>query len=141
MKSAADRILELREQGYKIKVKQLRQGTVGFAPFGFFTKHEIRDRQEKDPRLQAHPRGGKTIITITTPEGRTVEGVARCRIDDINDKGKWRKGDCFNKKIGLTIALGRATKALIHDQELVAPRLSQNGNGSTNDPVYPQVEA
>jgi len=107
-KNAGQRINELRKQGYKVNVKQLRQGTVGYDPFGFFSITEIRERRTKDERFQAHPRGGKTEVTITGPAGLVAIGEARCRVDDYNDRGKKRLGDMFNKNLGLTIALNRA---------------------------------
>lgn len=130
-KRAGQRIQEMREQGYKIKVRQLRQGTVGFDPFGFFRMDEIRDRRQADTRFEAHPRGGKTEISITTPDGVTVEAEARCRVDDHNDRGKSREGDTFNKNIGLTIALNRALVSLgkLDGRYPVGETYEQSNNG------------
>jgi hypothetical protein len=138
MKSAAQRITDLREEGYHIKVKQLRQLADEFGSYGFFPKHEIRELRKKKDSLALSPRGGKTVITITTPGGTTVEGVARCRCDD---PARTTPGDVFNKKVGLSIALGRALKQLPIQKEvpkaIEAPSkalpVSVNGNGSTSE--------
>lgn len=45
------------------------------------------------------PKGGKTFVEITMPNGETFAGEAICS-----------KSDCYNKKRGLAIALGRAIK-------------------------------
>lgn len=45
------------------------------------------------------PKGGKTVVEITTPDGQAFTGEAVCS-----------KSDCYNKKRGLAIALGRAIK-------------------------------
>jgi hypothetical protein len=131
-KRAGQRIAELRERGYTIKVRQLRMGTVGFAPFGEFRMDEIRERRQKDNnRLQVHPRGGRTEVILTTPDGVTVEGEARCRVDDYTKGGKWREGDMFNKNIGLTIALNRALHELgKQDNEALVKAMSNNGGWS-----------
>ena len=135
-KRAGQRIKELRDRGYTIKVKQLRQGTVGFAAFGEFRIDEIRDRREKDSRFEVHPRGGRTEVTLTTPDGTTVVGEARCRVDDWTKGGKWREGDMFNKNIGLTIALNRALHELgKQDNEALVRAMSNNGGWSLKEKV------
>lgn len=45
------------------------------------------------------PRGGRTIATITLPDGSTLEGIAECSPTEP-----------FNRKIGRDIATGRALK-------------------------------
>lgn len=44
-------------------------------------------------------RGGKTVVEITTPNGETLVGMARCS-----------RNENFNKRLGVRIALGRAFK-------------------------------
>lgn len=44
-------------------------------------------------------RGGKTVVEVTTPEGETLVGMARCS-----------RNENFNKRLGVRIALGRAFK-------------------------------
>lgn len=135
--SAVATIERLREQGYHIRVRQLRQGTVGYAPFGMFTRHELRDRREKDARLNFHPRGGRTEVVITSPDGETkVQGEARCRQDDYDPRGRPRDGDNFVYRLGLTIALNRALKQL-HGWNLTGHGSDGEGqfsqNGSTDE--------
>jgi len=43
--------------------------------------------------------GGRTIVQIKTPEGQELEGEAICS-----------KEDNYNKKLGVSIAIGRALK-------------------------------
>lgn len=129
-KRAGERIAELREQGYTVKVKQLRQACVGFSPFGLFRMDEIRDRRQQDSRLSVHPRGGQTEVAIITPNGLVVTGEARCRQDDYTKGGKWREGDIFNKNIGLTIALNRALLKLRERETTDFIKPSENGGYS-----------
>jgi hypothetical protein len=51
------------------------------------------------------PKGGSTIVEIHS-EGKQYTGIAKCS-----------KSDCYNKKRGLAIALGRAVKEMSHDPE------------------------
>lgn len=44
-----------------------------------------------------HNKGGKTVVTVTTPTGQVLHGTAICA-----------NRDNFNKKLGVQIALGRA---------------------------------
>ena len=109
MNSAANTLTDLREQGYKINVAQLRL-VQNKQVSGFFSRHEIRElRKEVDPAIQPLPRGGLTQVTITTPDGVTVQGRARCRMD-VDDRAT--PGDQFSYRLGLTIALNRALKEL-----------------------------
>lgn len=43
------------------------------------------------------PKGGETVVQITTPDGMDLEGRAKC-----SDK------ELYNKRVGAQIALGRA---------------------------------
>ena len=47
------------------------------------------------------PKGGSTIVEIHSQEGKQYTGIAKCL-----------KSDCYNKKRGLAIALGRALKEM-----------------------------
>jgi hypothetical protein len=53
------------------------------------------------------PKGGSTIVEIHSEE-RQYTGIAKCS-----------KSDCYNKKRGLAIALGRALKELSNDPAVV----------------------
>jgi hypothetical protein len=44
-------------------------------------------------------KGGTTVIQVRTPDGTELEGIAVCS-----------KEDNYNKKLGVSIALGRALK-------------------------------
>lgn len=66
---------ELRKSGYKIRVHHHRKVNEG----------------------GINSRGGKTVVEVTTPDGRTLVGVSRCS-----------RKENFNKRLGVRIALGRA---------------------------------
>jgi len=65
----------LRKGGFKVRVRHFRR----LNPMGI------------------NPLGGKTVVTVTTPDGRDLEGVAICS-----------RKENFNKRLGVRIALGRA---------------------------------
>ena len=75
-------IKSLRQNGYKVRV--------------------LHSRVYVKPDYILQAKGGLTEIEITTPDKvSTVKGTAKC--SDI---------DCFSRKIGNDIALGRALKQL-----------------------------
>jgi len=81
-------IKQLRQNGYKVRVLHTRNVTNIERIGGIFS--EISNF------------GGYTKIEVTTPNGlNTVSGEARC-----SDK------ECFNRRIGNQIALGRALQKL-----------------------------
>lgn len=67
----------LRKLGWKVRVRHFR----------------------REAKSEINPRGGKTIVEITLPDGRTLCGFARCS-----------RKENFNKRLGVEIALGRAMK-------------------------------
>lgn len=74
-------IQEYRKMGYKIRVMHGR----------------INGRDG-----QILPKGGVTVIEVTTPDGKTtVKGMAECSIKDS-----------WNRKMGNKIALGRAMEQI-----------------------------
>jgi hypothetical protein len=75
---------ELRKSGYKVWVKHFRRGSLG----------------------GPNPRGGKTVVEVTTPDGVTLVGVSRCS-----------RKENFNKRLGVRIALGRAFTSAGDEQE------------------------
>jgi hypothetical protein len=91
-------ISELRQAGFRVYINHDR-----------ITKHrwvhENATTKVLVPMLS--PKGGCTIVEIHTPEGKQYTGIAKCS-----------KSDCYNKKRGLAIALGRAIKEMSHDPEL-----------------------
>ena len=81
-------IKDLRRQGYKVRVMHARH-------------HEAKQKVSGTV-LELSARGGSTTIEVTTPDKqRTVVGKAVCSMEDN-----------FNKKMGNSIALGRAIRAL-----------------------------
>jgi hypothetical protein len=74
-----ERIRNLETQGYEVTIAHARQ------------------RSEKG----IEPKGGATIVTLTTPNRKTFIGEAECSSHDV-----------FDKKLGVRIALGRAIKRL-----------------------------
>lgn len=75
-------IKSLRQCGYKVRV--------------------LHSRVYEKPNYILQAKGGLTEIEITTPDkSLTVKGTAKCSDDD-----------CFSRKIGNDVALGRALKQL-----------------------------
>jgi hypothetical protein len=75
-------IKSLRQNGYKVRV--------------------MHSRVYEKPNYDLKAKGGLTEIEITTPDKtQTVKGSAKC--SDV---------DCYSRKIGNNIALGRALKQL-----------------------------
>lgn len=70
-------VKELRKNGYKVRVHHHRKVVTSTVA----------------------ARGGKTVVEVTTPDGVTFIGIARCS-----------RKENFNKKMGVRIALGRALK-------------------------------
>ena len=67
----------LRKSGFKVRVKHYR----------LTNQDGIKSR------------GCKTVVEVTTPDGETLVGMARCS-----------RNENFNKRLGVRIALGRAFK-------------------------------
>jgi len=82
-------VSELRKCGHKVRVHHHRR--LPQAPF--------------NNQTAVAARGGKTVVEVTTPDGRTLIGIARCS-----------KKENFNKKLGVRIALGRALKNEMEQQ-------------------------
>lgn len=89
-------VASLRQNGYKVRVNHYRPYEYGEE--GVLYTRFMASVMSSYPNLGGpKPRGGETRIEITTPNGETLNGVARC-----SDK------DSFNRKLGVSIALGRA---------------------------------
>jgi hypothetical protein len=83
-------IKQLRQQGFKVRVLHTRKYHTPNAYYIDNTRRELL------------PKGGSTKIEITTPDKTTtVFGESICSDEDL-----------FNRKVGNSIALGRALKAL-----------------------------
>jgi hypothetical protein len=80
-------IAQLRRSGYKVRVLHSRPKMSIQKIGGVMTEY--------------NPKGGNTIIEITTPDGRNAIGSSEC-----SDKDSW------NRRLGNQIALGRAMENL-----------------------------
>ena len=81
-------IKDLRRQGYKVRVMHAR--------------HHVTKQKISGTVLDLSARGGSTTIELTTPDKQhTVFGKAVCSLDDN-----------FNRKLGNSIAIGRALQQL-----------------------------
>ena len=83
---------ELRQQGYRIYIFHDRIRKNKWVNVSSTTK--ILDEV-------ISPKGGSTIVEIVSPDGDRYTGIADCS-----------KRDCYNKKRGVAIALGRAIKTM-----------------------------
>ncbi len=80
----------LKDCGFRVHVKHYRF-TQDFT--GLWARHELFEEKPV-------PKGGLTTVTIYCPTGTVIHGEARCS-----------RKDTFNKRLGVTIALGRALKS------------------------------
>ena len=93
----APTVQQLRAEGWRVGVRHWRWSHDGahLAPY-------TRDLERRDPIFIAElpsVRGGATYVTLTSPTGEVLEGLARCSIRDNYDKRR-----------GVQIAIGRALK-------------------------------
>jgi hypothetical protein len=79
-------VQSLRKAGNKVRVIHYRA----------VSKRKLLPAKEVDPTI-LKPKGGKTVVDITTPDGKELTGEAVCS-----------NKDSFNRKMGLAIAVGRA---------------------------------
>lgn len=88
-------ISELRQNGYRIYIFHERIRKNRWVNVNCTTKvlQEV-----------ISPKGGSTVVELISPEGDKFIGIADC-----NNR------DCYNKKRGLAIALGRAVKEMNND--------------------------
>lgn len=97
-------VAALRASGYRVQVRHERLWEQSFGSLG--VAHFRGTRQEALARglstANLSTRGGSTVVRLMPPDGGSVvEGVAICRPDL----------DTYNRKLGRTIALGRAMVA------------------------------
>jgi hypothetical protein len=95
----------------QLTIKKLRQA--GFKARVMHTRHyENVTRGLGEPYHRLSCKGGTTKIEVTTPDKTvTVVGNAKCSVEDS-----------FNRKLGNSIALGRAVSKLVqfeHIKELL----------------------
>lgn len=102
-------VQQYRDLGFKVRVTHRRSAFLdinGLYTNELATRYEIEQHGANENTHGKYsasvlPCGGKTTVELTTPEGITTTGVAKC-----SDK------DPYNRKVGLMIALGRAEKQL-----------------------------
>lgn len=100
----------LRKNGYKVRCIHKR----------YLMEGEEADGNKLVSRKDIHKlfwhnvdaKGGLSIVEITTPDGQNADGEAACN-----------KIDSFNRKIGLSIALGRAMKKLGIEVDKISVRV------------------
>lgn len=102
MENKMNTVQSLRQNGYQVRVRHLRDMYV--QRYGEGNIKALDDKNVTltfEGMLEYCPTGGKTEVEITTPDGRTLTGVATAS-----------RKDHYNKKIGTQIAIGRALKGL-----------------------------
>lgn len=77
---------QLRKSGHKVQIHHFRVHNGMENPADMLKKAGV----------MPSPKGGKTEVKVKLPDGKEVFGVAKCSLVD-----------CFNKKLGVRIALGR----------------------------------
>lgn len=87
-------VSQLRKEGAKVRVAHKRYS------YNYKTMEDLYFSNELGGP-DRHPKGGETIVQISLPDGRYLEGVAKCSLSDS-----------YNRKVGVNIALGRALKNL-----------------------------
>ena len=107
--TAPERIDALKAKGFKVRVRVLRY--VGGVPV-------LRGRDGVYPGA-VDPRGGVVIVEIENAEGRSWQSESRCFPGGTNAKGKAIPGDNFNKRYGLSKALGRAIQQSYEAKEII----------------------
>ena len=106
-------VQEVRAEGWKIGVRHLRR-MIGFSVDDFDNLVMVCRRPGKTPEGKANhlkwtqhlksidSKGGWCIVTLTSPEGKTFEGRARCS-----------KKDMYDYSLAYRIAVGRAVANLL----------------------------
>lgn len=101
---------QLREKGCQVSVRHERTfvhnfvQTHGLPVTGALqmTRREFSTSgQETNPDFVLDNRGGNTIVSVITPGGETLTGNSKCSFSEQ-----------FNRKRGLSIAMGRALKGV-----------------------------
>ena len=88
-------IRQLRRAGFKVRVIHTRH-------------YETRENLRMSACFRLSGKGGSTKIQITTPDKKVdAEGIAMCSMEDS-----------FNRKLGNSIALGRAVQQLMEFPEV-----------------------
>lgn len=89
-------IHQLRKSNYKCRIIHKRY----YEGYGLLSKREMEDVIfQKHCKSRISPKGGCTLIEITTSTGENFKSEAVCS-----------QKDSFNRRIGLQICLGRISK-------------------------------
>lgn len=94
-------VAELRQQGYRVRVRHTRMGILAGPPIAG-TVREL-DEMRFAPGVAA--RGGQTSVDLWLPGSDMEDDPCGRGVADCSAK------DSYNKKRGVEIALGRALKA------------------------------
>ncbi len=106
-------VQSLRASGYKVRVQHQRLfpnlSVLNILTRGQYEKMAEGIKDLGGPETKPYsdvvsPKGGQTVVQITTPDGTELEGVAKCSAKDP-----------YNRKKGLAIAIGRALVGSKHE--------------------------
>jgi hypothetical protein len=112
--NAPERINALKARGWSVSVRVIRYDSSGIPV--------MRGRDGRYPG-RIDPRGGVVLVEIDDGDGIIRRAESRCFPGGTNAKGKDTPGDQFNRRYGLSMALGRAIQksrgatAVIRDAE------------------------
>ena len=113
-------VAELRKEGYRVRVKHLRLYIdQNGEPW-------LKHKSEASAGDILDAKGGETQLQITTPGGEHFFECAVCRpniyYDNVEKKFLPQKGDAFNRKLWLRIALGRFEKKIKRSTSIETPK-------------------
>ena len=94
------KVYNLRKNGYRVRINHRRRYfDRANKRYVFLTDYE----KSLSPMsgVPPEPKGGITIINLTTPEGDELHGEAECSVKD-----------CYDRKLGVSLALARAMELL-----------------------------
>lgn len=102
----------IRQVGGTVRIQHIRRfiktgpRTLNLAPKIEVIEEKVTKQNrvstiEQNLGAKISPCGGSTIVEVTTPSGEKLKEIARCR-----------EYDQFNKRLGVSIALGRIMKSL-----------------------------
>lgn len=93
-------VQQLRQEGFKVRICHERYYYDPFNQWAdLLPRHEVE--VELYDVMNPEPKGGRTIVELTDPTGKTVKGIAECS-----------EKDNYQRKLGVKIAIARALKLL-----------------------------
>lgn len=88
-------IAKLRSEGNRVFIRHVRN----------YEERWVKvDEETMKKHTRISPKGGKTLVEISLPNGKVFSGESICQ-----------KYIFFNKKMGVEVALGRAVKELTNE--------------------------